>query len=249
MLLNIDLGELSDEPEDLYSCAHIANIACGGHVGDAASMRKAIALCGAHGTRIGAHPSFPDREGFGRRPLPIGASALRDAVAGQCAELASVARAAGARVEFVKAHGALYHVARDDADLADALLAGAVAALGSSITWIGPPVGALASGAARARLAYAREGFADRATRPDGTLVPRGEPGALLLDPHAAADRARELARSGQVDTICVHGDTPGAAAIARAVRAAIDSTSQSPPGSRVGEDGLPERGRSSGRA
>jgi UPF0271 protein len=223
MLLNIDLGELPDEPEDLYSSAHVANIACGGHAGDRASMHRAVALCRAHGTHVGAHPSFPDREGFGRRALPIAPAEMRRVVADQCAELAAVAEEAGARVEFVKAHGALYHAAQADADLAEAVLGGALQALGPNVTFIGPPTGALASAAARARVSYAREGFADRATRPDGTLVPRSEPGALVLDPRAAADRAAELLRGAQLDTVCVHGDTPGAAAIARAVRAALE--------------------------
>jgi UPF0271 protein len=223
MLLNIDLGELPDEPEELYAVAHVANIACGGHAGDRASMAKAVALCKARGTRIGAHPSFPDREGFGRRALAIPASEMRRVAADQCRELTEVAREAGERVEFVKAHGALYHAARADPELAEAVLGAALDALGPSVTIIGPPTGALAVAATRARVAYAREGFADRATRPDGTLVPRGQPGALVLDPRAAADRARELLRSGQFETVCVHGDTPGASAIARAVRAELE--------------------------
>jgi UPF0271 protein len=225
MLLNIDLGELPDEPEELYASAHVANIACGGHAGDRASMSNALARCRAHGTRAGAHPSFPDRAGFGRRTLPMATAEMRRVVADQCAELATVTREAGVPIEFVKAHGALYHAASADAELAEAVLGGALEALGPSVTLIGPPTGALASAAARAGVAYAREGFADRATRADGTLVPRSEPGALILDPRAAADRARELLRGARFDTVCVHGDTPGAAAIARAVRAALEST------------------------
>jgi UPF0271 protein len=224
MLLNIDLGELSGEPEELYACAHVANVACGGHAGDAASMARAVALCRDHGTHLGAHPSYPDREGFGRRPLSVPASEMRDAAASQCAALAAAARAVGARVEFVKAHGALYHAAGADAELAAALLAGIERSLGPDVTVIGAPAGALAAEAARAGFRYAREGFADRATRADGTLVPRGAPGALVLDPGAAADRALLLARGGQVDTVCVHGDTPGAVLIARAVRVALDA-------------------------
>jgi UPF0271 protein len=223
MWLNIDLGEIEGEADELYAYAHVANVACGGHAGDARSMARALALCREHGTRVGAHPSYPDREGFGRRRLAIDAAAMRDVVAAQCEALAAAARASGLCVELVKAHGALYHAARDDAELADAVLAGAVQSLGAGVTVIGPPEGALASAAARVHLSYAREGFADRATRPDGTLVPRTEPGALVTDPRAAAERARELLRAGGVDTICVHGDTPGAVAIARAVRAALD--------------------------
>jgi UPF0271 protein len=223
MWLNIDLGETEAEADELYAYAHVANIACGGHAGEVRSMARAVALCREHGTHVGAHPSYPDREGFGRRRLAIEAAAMRDVVAAQCDALAAVARAAGVRVEHVKAHGALYHAARDDAELAEALLAGAARSLGAGVTVIGPPTGALASAAARERVPYLREGFADRATRPDGTLVPRTEPGALVTDPRAAADRTRELLRAGVVDTVCVHGDTPGAVAIARAVRAALD--------------------------
>jgi UPF0271 protein len=224
MFLNIDLGEIPDEPEELYACAHVANVACGGHAGDATSMARAVALCRDHGTRLGAHPSYPDREGFGRRPLTLPASALREAAAGQCAALAKAALAVGARVEFVKAHGALYHAAGADPEVAAALLDGVEQSLGSAVTVIGPPTGALAAAAARMGIHYAREGFADRATRPDGTLVPRSEPGALVLDPLTAADRALRLVHEGQVDTVCVHGDTPGAARIARAIRTALDA-------------------------
>ncbi len=224
MLLDIDLGELPDEPEALYACAHLANVACGGHAGDEASMRRAVALCIAHGTRVGAHPSYPDRAGFGRQPMQMAPPALRASVAEQCARLRDVARAAGADLAYVKAHGALYHAARADADVAGALLDGALDALGKTITIVGPPAGALSALASRSGVRYAREGFADRATRPDGTLVPRSEPGAVVTDPVAAARRALALAAEGGFDAVCCHGDTPGAVAIARAVRDALDS-------------------------
>jgi UPF0271 protein len=224
VLLDIDLGELQGEPEALYACAHLANVACGGHAGDEASMRRAVALCMAHGTRVGAHPSYPDRAGFGRRPMQMAPDDLRACVAEQCARLYEVAREAGAKLAYVKAHGALYHAARVDSDVASALVDGAVDALGTGITIVGPPAGELLAAATRAGVHYAREGFADRATRPDGTLVPRGEPGALVTDPSAAARRALELAAAGGFDAVCCHGDTPGAVAIARAVRDALDA-------------------------
>jgi UPF0271 protein len=220
----MDLGELPDESEELYASAQVANIACGGHAGDDASMRRALELCRAHGVRLGAHPSYPDRSGFGRRPLTMSAKALRDSIAHQCAQLASIAREYGASIVFVKPHGALYHDARRDDALAEALIGGARRALGANFTMIGPAWGACSRASTRAHLAYAREGFADRAIRPDGSLVPRDEPGALVLDPAIAAERARAIGSSGEVDTICVHGDTPGAAGIARAVRAALDA-------------------------
>lgn len=224
MLLDIDLGELPDEPEALYACAHLANVACGGHAGDEASMRRSVALCIAHGTRVGAHPSYPDRAGFGRRAMEMAPADLRASVMEQCARLRDVARETGAALAFVKAHGALYHAAREDADVAGALLGGAIDALGSAITVVGPPAGALLVAATRAGVRYAREGFADRGMRPDGTLVPRGEPGALVTDPAEAARRARDLAATGGFDAICCHGDTPGAVHIARAVRDALDA-------------------------
>ncbi len=221
--LNVDLGELPDEPPELYACANVVNVACGGHAGDAESMRQAIDLCAAHGAKLGAHPSYPDRKGFGRMRVAIPPDELQRCLGEQCAHLQGFARAAGVAIAFVKPHGALYHVARTDEATAEAIVVGAQQVLGM-VTIIGPPDGALARAAARAKLGYAREGFADRATREDGTLVPRSEPGALLLDPSVAAARARSLAAAGEVDTVCVHGDTPGAVAIAGAVRTALDS-------------------------
>jgi UPF0271 protein len=223
VLLNIDVGELPNEPQALYEEAHLANIACGGHAGDDASMHRALQLCRAWGTRAGAHPSYPDREGFGRRPMTIAPEQLRASVAKQCSLLSAIARALGEPIRYVKPHGALYHAAGAQAAVADAVVGGAVEALGAGLTLVGPEHGELSAAAARAGVGYAREGFADRATRPDGSLVPRSEHGALLLDPVACADRARMLASRGDVDTVCVHGDTPGAVLIAHAVRAVLD--------------------------
>lgn len=232
MLLDIDLGELPDEPVELYACAHLANVACGGHAGDESSMRRAVALCLEHATHIAAHPSFPDREGFGRRVMTMPAEALRATIAEQCARLQTVAREAGARVEAVKAHGALYHEARKDRAVARALLEGAHDGLGANVAVVGPPAGMLAEEAAASAFVarYLREGFADRAARPDGTLVPRGEPGALVEDPAEAARRAIALLAAGGFDVICCHGDTPGAVAIARAVRDALDAAGPASP-------------------
>jgi UPF0271 protein len=223
MLLNIDAGELAGEPEELYALAHVVNIACGGHAGDDASMRRVIACCHRLGVRAGAHPSYPDREGFGRLPMSMTSEALEAAVAEQCHALVSIARNAGdVPLGFVKLHGALYHAANADADVAKAALAGAIEALGWEITVIGPVAGTTVVVARELGLAFAREGFADRNVLADGSLVPRGQPAAMIEDPARAADRARELAKSGTVDTICVHGDGPNALSIARAVRAAL---------------------------
>jgi 5-oxoprolinase (ATP-hydrolysing) subunit A len=227
VLLNVDLAELPEEPDELYAIAHLANIACGGHAGDDASMRRALELCRAHGTRAGAHPSYPDRPGFGRRPLEMTDSAVRASVAEQCARLASIARLLGQSVVFLKPHGALYHATLDRPALAEAVVGAAAETLGGEVTVVGPARGELPAAAARARLRYAREGFADRTTRADGTLVPRDQPHALILDPTACADRARTLASGGEVETVCVHGDSPGAVSIARAVRDALDALAE----------------------
>lgn len=224
--LNIDLGELPDEDEELYRLAHIASIACGGHAGDDASIRTALARCARHGTRAGAHPSYVDREGFGRRALEVTPEVLRAQVAEQCARLAGHAAPLGVLLEYAKPHGALYHSANRDPALARALVSAVGEVLGSRVTIIGPPSGALREAAREAGLSFAREGFADRGALPDGSLVPRGQPGALITDPALARDSAVRLARSGALDTLCVHGDTPGAVSVAREVRAALDAIS-----------------------
>jgi UPF0271 protein len=226
VLLNIDLGELADEPEALYESANVANVACGGHAGDEASMKRAVDLCLLHGTSLGAHPSYPDRDGFGRREMALEPAVVADTVAEQCARLVEVARLTRLVPRFVKPHGALYHAAHRNPAIAAAVADGARRALGDGITMIGPPGGSLAEAAAHAGMTYAREAFADRATRPDGSLVPRSEPGALIVDPTAVAARARELLARGDVETVCVHGDTPGAVVLARAARAALDAGS-----------------------
>jgi 5-oxoprolinase (ATP-hydrolysing) subunit A len=214
VLLNLDAGEHDDEPEELWRLADIVCIACGGHAGDEASMRRVLAV--ARG--VGAHPSYPDREHFGRRSM-LGELALPDVtatIAEQCARLAALAQ-----VTYVKPHGALYHDANASLPLAAALLDGAMRVLGAAVIVIGPPAGRLRDAALAAGLPYLREGFADRATRSDGSLLPRSEPGALVTDPAVAAARARTL--RGEVDTVCVHADTAGALVIARAVREALD--------------------------
>jgi UPF0271 protein len=219
-LMNLDAGEHDDEPEALWAMFDVLNIACGGHAGDAASMDRVVRWCVASGRTIGAHPSYPDRAGFGRRTLAIEPDALAAAVAEQCAALAEIARRHGQSVAYVKPHGALYHDAAASPAIARAVVTAAAGALGDAITVIGPPAGALREAAAARGVGYASEGFADRRMRPDGGLVPRSEPGALLTDPADAAAQARALA--DRVDTICCHADTPGALAIAAAVHGAL---------------------------
>lgn len=227
--LNIDLGELPEEPIELYEYAQLANIACGGHAGDAASMDRALRRCMRSKVRAGAHPSYPDPEHFGRRSQAVAPATMRSEVNTQCERLASVARELGIAIEAVKPHGALYHDANRDPDLAAALIAGAVGVLGT-ITIVGPPGGALASSASAAGLPFAREGFADRSMLPSGELVPRDQPHALVGDPALAAAQAVRLAALGRYDTLCVHGDSPGSVAIARAVREALDAWASAAP-------------------
>ena len=217
MFLNLDAGELPDEPEALWALADVINCACGGHAGDPASMTRVAAFCARSNVRLGAHPSYPDREQFGRRSLAIEPAALASSIADQCRALSEIATTHNLAVGSVKPHGALYHDAGTIEAVAVAVVRAAVEVLGHDLLIIGPPHGALHAAAERYGLRYAREGFADRAMRPDGSLVPRGEPDALITDPREAAEQARRLRTT--VDTICVHADTPNALEIARTVR------------------------------
>jgi 5-oxoprolinase (ATP-hydrolysing) subunit A len=220
IFLNLDAGEYRDEPVELWQQGDILCAACGGHAGDADSMSRVAAFCATSGTRLGVHPSYPDREGFGRRALLIEHDELARSIVEQCAALAAVASRHGVRVGWVKPHGALYHAAAADPVLARYVIDAAILALGMDIAIIGPPIGALHDAAAARGLQYLREAFADRRTRPDGTLVPRSEPDALITDPAQCAARAKALAPTA--DTICVHADTPSSLEIASAVRKAL---------------------------
>src|SRR6185436_3975431 len=182
-LLNLDAGEHADEPEELWALFDVLNIACGGHAGDDESMDRVVRFCVASGRTIGAHPSYPDRPGFGRRTLAIEPAALGAAVAEQCAALAAIARRHGRTVDYAKPHGALYHDAAMSEALAHAVVGAVAGALGDAVIVVGPPAGALREAAIARGLRYASEGFADRRMRDDGSLVPRSEPGALITDP------------------------------------------------------------------
>lgn len=229
-LLNIDLGELPGEPDELYRLADIANIACGGHAGDDASMVHALAQCKRYATGAGAHPSYPDRQNFGRKHQHIKPAHLRITVAEQCKRLAEHAAWQGVRLEYVKPHGALYHDADANNLIAHAMVAGAIDALGNGICLIGPADGALEAAACIAGIAFAREDFADRVRCAEGSLMPRSESGAVITDPEAARALVLKLAHTGAIDTLCVHGDSSNAVIIAHAVRVALDEldTSQS---------------------
>ena len=218
MVLNVDGGELPDEPEELYAIADIIHVACGGHAGDEASMTRVVRACKANDTRVGAHPSYVDREGFGRRAQAVAAEVLAEQVRAQCAALRAVAEREGTTVTSAKPHGALYHAAHSDRAIADACVRAIRDALGS-VAVVGLANGALEAAAKAQGMRYLVEAFADRGVLPDGSLIPRGQPGALIVDPKAAAERARTMTGA---DTICIHGDSPNAVAIARAVRAVL---------------------------
>ena len=219
--LNADLGEGAGE-EPLYALITSANIACGGHAGNEDSMREAVRLAVRHGVAIGAHPSYPDRAGFGRMTRHHPPSALSRAIAAQVAALVQVAEALGARVLHVKPHGALYGDAAARRDVALALAEG-VASVSDALVLVGL-AGCSALRVWRERgFLVAAEGFADRAYAADGTLVPRAQAGALITNPTEAAAQALRLAGEGGCATLCVHADTEGAAAIAAAVRRGLE--------------------------
>lgn len=231
--LNADVGESIGDDEGVLPFVSSANIACGFHAGNQQIMRDTVQLAQGLGVAIGAHPSFQDREGFGRREMEVSADELESLVAYQIGALAEVASALGSRLSHVKPHGALYNMAARDAAMADALTR-AVRAVDASLVLFGLSGSQLVAAGERVGLAVASEVFADRGYRQDGSLAPRGTPGAVLTDVADVARRAVEMATGQGVtsvdgttirvkaDTICIHGDTPGAAALARAVRSAL---------------------------
>ena len=236
--LNADLGEgfgrweLTDD-EALLSVVTSANVACGFHAGDPSTMRRVCALAAARGVRIGAQVSYRDLAGFGRRPMEVPPRELADEVAYQIGALRVFAQAAGAELAYVKPHGALYNRIVWDEAQADAVVDGVLLA-GGGLPVLGLPGSAVHRAAATARLPIVTEAFADRAYRPDGTLVPRTEPGAVLHDPAQVVERSVMIATESEVLTstgeripvvagsLCLHGDTPGAVDLARSVREAL---------------------------
>ncbi|THG30408.1 LamB/YcsF family protein [Glaciibacter flavus] len=235
MDLNCDLGEGFDDDEALFALVSSANIACGGHAGDDESMRASCRLALANGVSVGAHPSYPDREHFGRRPMELDAAQLTASVLQQIGRLRDAGRATGVTVRYVKPHGALYNRIAVDVAQADAVAAAvAIAGADQPLMLLGPAGSLVADAAARVGVAFQREAFIDRAYNADGTLVSRETPGAVIGDPEAAARRAVAISTTARIDAIdgrsvalaadslCVHGDTPGAVEVARAVRAAL---------------------------
>jgi len=237
--LNSDLGEsfgawTMGDDRAMLALVSSATVACGFHAGDASTMLATCRIAARDGIAVGAHVSYRDLAGFGRRAMDVPRAELHDEVLYQLSALAGIARVAGTRVRYVKPHGALYNRIVADPDQA-AAVAEAVAAFDPGLPLLGLAGSAIARAAADAGLRFVHEAFVDRGYRPDGTLVPRGEPGALLSGDEAIAVRAVRLVREGrvtasdgtdievQVDSLCVHGDTPGAVGMAGAVRSALE--------------------------
>lgn len=237
--LNSDVGEgfghwaLGDD-EALLEVVTSANVACGFHAGDPSTIRRVCRLAAARGVAVGAQVSYRDLAGFGRRFVDVPTHELTDEILYQLAALDGIARAEGTRVTYVKPHGALYHAAAARADHAQAVVRAAVAHAGERLTVLGPPGSELLGLAQEAGLATVAEGFTDRAYTRDGGLVPRGTLGAVLTDEAQVVAQAVRLATQGRVraddgsevavpvESLCLHGDTPGAAGLAHAVRAGL---------------------------
>ncbi len=233
--LNADLGEswrgrLLGDDEALLGVVTSANIACGFHAGDAATMARTAALAADRGVAVGAHVSYRDRDGFGRTFIDLDPAVLREDVLRQLEELAKACAGAGTRVAYVKPHGALYHAICSHSGQAGAVV-DAISSFDASLPLLGLPDTLATRRAADAGLRTVTEAFADRAYTADGGLVPRERDGAVLQDPELVAGRMLELVTTGTVEaidgsrvgvtaeSICVHGDSPGAVSMAQAVR------------------------------
>ncbi len=236
--LNCDMGEsfgayTLGADEALMPLITSANIACGFHAGDPLVIDRTVALAERHGVAVGAHPSFPDLAGFGRRKMQLSATEIENVVLYQIGAMAAFCTAHGVALVHVKAHGALYNMAASDAAIAGAI-ARAIARFDRRLVMVGLASSqVIADAASEEHLAFAREAFADRAYNPDGTLQSREIPGSLITDPARAAKQAVELAQGFVVahdgtrvlidgQTICLHGDNPAALANAQAVRRAL---------------------------
>lgn len=237
--LNCDMGEAFGIYQfgadlDIIGSISSANIACGWHAGDPVVMEARVKLCKEHGVAIGAHPGFPDLMGFGRRNMNCSPAELRSYILYQVGALQGFVRSQGLKLSHVKAHGNLYNMAAVNAEMARSI-AQAVYDLDSELVFVGLAGSELCKAGRQIGLRVAEEVFADRAYKPDGNLVPRGEPGAVFHEVEQAVQRIVQLVEKGtltaqdgseiavQGDTICLHGDTPGAADYAKAVRQQLE--------------------------
>ncbi len=238
--INCDMGESFGNyrygaDDEIVAYITSANVACGFHAGDPSVMDRTVALAKRCGVAVGAHPSFPDILGFGRRELNATPAEVRDYVTYQVGALAAFAAAYGLRLQHVKGHGAVYNMAATDDRLARAMAEG-VARVDPGLTYVGLAGSALLRAAAELDLRTASEVFADRAYTPEGTLVSRRIAGSVINDPELVVRRVVQMATRGtvetvtgetiavQADTVCVHGDTPGAARLAEGIRRALEA-------------------------
>ena len=232
--LNADLGEGCAFDAELMAVVTSCNIACGGHAGDAASMRTALSLAKENSVAAGAHPSFPDRENFGRTKSTLSGAALEDSLREQVSALKAEADALGVSLAHLKPHGALYNMAALDAGLAESITL-VLRDLLPDAALFGPPNSKLQAAAEGQGIAFVAEGFADRAYEADGRLRDRSLPGAMIHDSEVQSNQALTMATRKQVvthpgetialpvETICVHGDTPGAFAAAQSIKATLE--------------------------
>ncbi|MBG0787736.1 MAG: 5-oxoprolinase subunit PxpA [Anaerolineaceae bacterium] len=233
--LNCDLGEsfgrykLGDDAA-MMPWITSANVACGFHAGDPQVMAETVALTGEHQVALGAHPGYPDLQGFGRRQMALSPEEVRGIILYQLGALFGFAQAAGVPLVHVKPHGALYNFAARDRVTAEAIT-GAVTAFDPDLILVGLAGSLLIEAGEQAGLQVANEGFPDRAYLPTGELMPRSQPGAMITDPEAVADNAVQLAKEGitvagkqvRIDTLCLHGDNPQAVANAKRVRQRLE--------------------------
>jgi 5-oxoprolinase (ATP-hydrolysing) subunit A len=227
--LSADLGEGSPGEDELWPLITSANVACGGHVGDSESMREAARLAKQHGVRLGAHPSYPDRENFGRKSLQMDPAALRASLVAQLDALRAFAP-----IEHVKPHGALYNDAHKNRALADVIIE-AMRDVDPALALVAPDHSQMSAAARAAGTPVIREAFADRRYEPDGSLTPRSIPGSTLTIEEAAAQAAllanedAVIARDGSriaiaFDTLCIHADMENAVERLRAIRTLLSS-------------------------
>ena len=229
--VNADVGEGDSETDEaLLRLVTSANVACGLHAGDAQTMRTTVAVAVRNGVAVGAHPGYDDRVGFGRRPQQLKAIEVHDLILSQLRALDAIARAEGTRLHHVKPHGALYNQAETDGPLAAAIVA-AIRAFDPALRLVGRAGSAMQQAAQAVNHPFSAEAFADRRYRADGSLLARSALGAVLTDPSDVASQVRTLVTDGEVrasdgsrvavsfQTLCVHGDTPGAVTLARRIR------------------------------
>jgi UPF0271 protein len=238
--LNADLGEYTgmagaSRDAAILDVVTSANIACGVHAGDREVMQRTVEAAISRGVAIGAHPSYPDREGFGRREIDISPEALSDEIVSQVQALRECCNSAGARLQYVKPHGALYNVATREEGVAR-VIAEAVKRVDASLVLLGLFGSLMIVEGERAALTVATEGFPDRGYLADGTLAPRSRGDAVLHDAQTVARRAIRMSRDGYVesvegthvvvspDSLCIHGDNPEALELVRATREALEA-------------------------